>query len=132
MMSTHLENGQGDEFPRPLTVLEHQVIRAILVDGCPGVAELRAQLGSAKVSAKWQPSGSPSIDLDISADLPTAQVADGVLPVDAHVYDEAGNYVGELLVWLSGGRLSSLEFAWVTDEMPLSLPPVNSIRISRR
>lgn len=131
-MSTHLENGQSDEYPRPLTTLEHQVIRAILVDGCPGVAELRAQLDSAKVSAKWQPSGSPSIDLDISADLPTAQVANGVLPVDAHVYDEAENYVGELLVWLSGGRLSSLEFAWVTDEMPLSLPPVSSIRVSRR
>ena len=131
-MSIHLEAGRGEELPRPLTALEHQVIRAILVDGVPGVAELRAQLDSAKVSARWQPSGSPSIDLDISADLPAAQLADGVLPVDAHVYDEAENYVGELLVWLSGGRLSSLEFAWVTDEMPLSLPPVSSIRVGHK
>lgn len=131
-MSTHQESGQGGKFPRPLTSLERQVIWAILIDGCPGVAELRVQLNLARVSAQWQPSGSPSIDLDISADLPIAQVADGVLPVDAHVYDEAENYIGELLVWLSGGRLASLEFAWVTDEMPHSLPPVSSIRVSRR
>lgn len=131
-MGSHPQCGQGGELPRPLTPLEHQVIRAILVDGCPGVAELRAQLDSAKVSARWQPSGSPSVDLDVSVDLPNAPLADGVLPVNAHVYDEAENYVGELIVWLSEGRLSSLEFAWVTDEMPRSLPPVSSIRATLR
>lgn len=131
-MSIRLEAGRGEEFPRPLTALEYQVIRAILIDGVPGVAELRAQLESAKVSAQWQPVGSPSIDLDIPADLPTAHVAEGPCPVDAHVYDAAENYVGELLLWLSGGRLSSLEFAWVTDEIPLSLPPTSRIRVSRR
>ena len=74
-MSTDLEAGRGKEFPRPLTVLEHQVIRAVLIEGLPGVAELRAQLESARVSAQWKPSGSPSIDVDVPADLPTAHVA---------------------------------------------------------
>ncbi|MFJ7905857.1 hypothetical protein [Kitasatospora sp. NPDC096204] len=52
------------------------------------------------------------------------------LSVDAPVHDGSGDYVGELLVWAEGGTtLSALEYAWVTDEMPTVLPPVDRIRV---
>ncbi|MFB6771889.1 hypothetical protein [Streptomyces sp. NPDC056337] len=47
------------------------------------------------------------------------------MPVDAHVHDLSGTYVGEILVWPDrGATLAALELAWVTDEMPTSLPAV--------
>ncbi|MBO0514191.1 hypothetical protein [Streptomyces beijiangensis] len=54
-----------------------------------------------------------------------------LVPVDAHVLDQAGEYVGELLVWTDrGATLAALEYAWVTDEMPTSLPPVGQVKVT--
>ncbi len=53
-----------------------------------------------------------------------------MLSVDAHVYDEGGDYLGELIVWMAHGRLAALEYSWVTDSMPTSLPEVETLRIS--
>lgn len=124
--------GRGAGLPRRLTPLEYQLIRAILTDDCPSGSDLKAQLASARVSGHWEPTGSPSIDLEADIDSPAAHLSDGVLPIDAHVYDANDNYVGELIIWISDGRLSALEYAWVTDEMPQALPPVDSLRISPR
>lgn len=33
-----------------------------------------------------------------------------------------GELLGELLVWLRGGRLAGLEYAWVTDTAPTGMP----------
>ncbi|WP_157856342.1 hypothetical protein [Actinacidiphila yeochonensis] len=50
--------------------------------------------------------------------------------MDAHVHDPSGAYVGEILVWTDrGAALAGLEFAWVTDEMPTSLPAVVNGRL---
>ena len=51
-MSARPEVTRGERFPRSLNALEYQVIRTILIDGAPGVAELRVQLDSAQVSAQ--------------------------------------------------------------------------------
>ena len=105
---------------------------AIFIDDCPEASILRTQLESARVLRNWPPLGSPSIDLEVAADAPTIQDEARVLPVDAHVHDERGGYVGELIVWMEHGRLAALEYAWVTDEMPTSLPDVAALRISPR
>ncbi|SFT22792.1 hypothetical protein SAMN04487982_110256 [Streptomyces sp. ok210] len=46
------------------------------------------------------------------------------MPVDAQVHDPSGAYIGEILEWIRGATLAALEFAWVTDEMPASLPVI--------
>ncbi len=53
------------------------------------------------------------------------------MPVDGQVHNPSGAYVGEILVWTDeGATLAALEFAWVTDEMPASLPAIVDRRLS--
>jgi hypothetical protein len=115
---------------RPLAPLEERVIRSILIDGCPGVRQLRAQLDVTSVAGNWVPVGSPSIDLVVADGAPSAPLSESVLPINAHVYSGSDEFLGELIVWLSNGKLSALEYAWVTDSMPSSLPSVEMLRLS--
>jgi hypothetical protein len=78
------------------------------------------------------PAGSPSIDFIVIGGVHRVVLDEAILPVDAHVHDESGEYTGELLLWLEDGLLSSLEYAWVTDSMPDSLPEVERLRVSLR
>lgn len=114
--------------PRPLNPAERALLEHVLSADVPGAAELRGQLDRTEVVARWGP-GSVSVDLRVREPVRHAG-ASGLLPVGAAVHDEAGEYIGELLVWTDGGAtLSALEYAWVTDEMPRELPPVERVRI---
>lgn len=130
-MSSDDSPGCGGALPRALTALEREIVSAILTDECPAANELRAQLEVAQVSRRWPPLGSPSVDFDVPSAAPLAPVADGVLPISADVSNSDGCYIGELIVWVTGGRLSALEYAWVTDSMPRSLPPVEELVVRR-
>jgi hypothetical protein len=57
-----------------------------------------------------------------------AAVSDGPLPVSAVAYDAAEELCGELLLWVTDGYLSLLEYAWYTDEPPLGLPRPSRLR----
>jgi hypothetical protein len=118
--------------PRPLTTAEVQVIQAILAEAGEVGAELLGQVERAQVVKEWGQSGSPSFDLAVSEDSAAAPVADGVLPVDAFAYDSDGEYLGEVIIWIAGGKLAALEYAWITDASPRALPPVEQLRISGR
>lgn len=131
-MSADTRNGRDGDSSRPLTPLERQVIAALLIDDCPGVNELRAQLDTARVIRAWAMDSSPSIDLEVSSGMPAAPLRGSNLPVNAYVYDDHGVFQGELILWLSNGKISALEYAWVTDSSPLSLPTVDMIRVSLR
>ncbi|MGV4985236.1 hypothetical protein ACVB8X_21765 [Streptomyces sp. NRAIS4] len=52
------------------------------------------------------------MDLTVPSWIPAAPVADGPLPAVGTVRDASGELVGELLVWVGGGRLSALECSW--------------------
>lgn len=118
--------------PRPLNGHEAAVLRHILSAEFEGAPELRTQVSLMEVVAVWG-LGSVSVDFRLRERTasPSAQRA-GRLPVHAEVMNEAGQYVGELLVWLHEGVLAALEYAWVTDDMPTALPPVESIRLRGR
>ncbi|GLF98030.1 hypothetical protein [Streptomyces yaizuensis] len=114
--------------PRPLNASEHAVLEHILSAGFVGAAALRGQLDRTEVVATWG-AGSASVDLRVRGLVRHPAPASVPLPVDALVHDRAGEYIGELLVWAEGGTtLSALEYAWVTDEMPGSLPSVDQIQ----
>lgn len=111
---------------RPLTDNERTVLAKILSATFPGVDELRAQLASAQTDA---PADAPGFDIQVPATMARSSVSSNPIPVEAQVLDENKEYLGELLVWVTDGRLSSLEYAWITDEPPTKLPGAQSVLI---
>jgi hypothetical protein len=57
-----------------------------------------------------------------------ADLADGPLPVRAYVPD-LRRYQGEIIVWVTDGHVSGLEYAWVTDNPPAGWPHPDTIQI---
>ena len=106
------------------------MIACLLSVNFNGAAELREQLAFARVVENWKPEGSASFDISVPGGAGTAQVSDGVAPVYAYVTDEQGVYLGELILWIGNGKLTGLEYAWVTDSPPSRLPKVSQIRVS--
>lgn len=95
-----------------------------------GASQLRSQLDRTEVTAVWGPD-SVSVDLQVRETCQHAALPTELVPVDAHVHDPSGAYVGTILVWTDqGATLAALEFAWITDEMPTSLPAIVDGRLS--
>ncbi|QKW18538.1 hypothetical protein HUT16_05200 [Kitasatospora sp. NA04385] len=105
-------------------MLEH-----LLSADFPGAAGLRAGLDEVEVLGAWFP-GSLSVDLARPGHRPTGSRS-WLLPVGGEVRDAAGGYTGEFLLWADEDGLSALEYAWVTDDMPTVLPPVELVRLVR-
>ncbi|MEU9045295.1 MULTISPECIES: hypothetical protein [unclassified Kitasatospora] len=116
--------------PRPLNDSERAVLDHLLTVDFVGASALRSQLDRTEVVATWG-ARSVSVDLRVRGLEPHPAPAFTLVPVGAFVHDRSGEYIGELLVWVEGGTtLSALEYAWVTDEMPTSLPSVDQIRLT--
>ncbi|MCT2586649.1 hypothetical protein [Actinophytocola gossypii] len=110
---------------RPLRDRERRVAAKIL-SAAAGTDELVAQLPVARVR-----SGAVTfLNLAVPAEVPHASVPDGPLPVSAVVNDPDGHPLGEIIVWVEGGLLSALEYAWVTDEEPGEWPAPEHVSTS--
>lgn len=112
--------------PHPLNSEERAVLGHLLDSDFPGAAELRCQINNAEIVAHWGV-GSVSIDIQVSGDYPAASLPSGIAPVEATVVDEAGEIIGEIIIWTQAGALSGLEYAWYGEEPPTSLPRVDRI-----
>jgi hypothetical protein len=114
---------------RPLAANERDILLKVLdARSFEGSEELRAQVLAAIVVG-----GRPTfLKFDVDPGAPPARCADGPIPVRAFVDDGGGEPVGELLVWVAGGRLSALEFGWVTDEEPTSFPTPDAVQFHPR
>jgi hypothetical protein len=104
---------------RALNPRERDALDALLTAEFAGADELRAQAGTALAA-----SGTLVVDLVVDRSLPEAVVRHRV-PVEAAV-DGAG-YVGGLILYVDDGRLSALEYWWVTEEAPDGFPPAVAI-----
>lgn len=69
------------------------------------------------------------LELSVPEGVRSVAMPDGPLPVRAIATDEAGGPIGEVLVWVSGGRLSALEYAWYTDDPPSDIPCPSAFRV---
>ncbi|MFF8906302.1 hypothetical protein [Streptomyces olivaceoviridis] len=116
---------------RPLSPLEQRVLVKLLSAEFPGAQELRNQLAQTRVTRPWG-SESPSVDLDVPPGVPQAAIKDGVIPATGTVTDDSGELFGELLVWVSNGRLSALEFSWYGDTAPTELPDPGLVTVTVR
>lgn len=115
---------------RPLDPHERAVLQHLLSAPIEGADKLRQQVEHARVVTGADRGSPPSIDLTVADTAPQVSLRNGPLPLRAEVTDEAGEYLGELLLWVEDHRLASLEYAWVTDAPPSRLPDVASIRVS--
>ena len=59
-----------------------------------------------------------------AADLP-----DGPVPARGLVDSPEGEPVGEILVWVQDGLVTSAEHAWYTDDPPTAWPPPRSVTV---
>jgi hypothetical protein len=85
----------------------------------PDAAILINQLDSATV----EPGDSRTfIDLAVPHSAPRSGADDGPLPGRTLVHDQAGQVLGEVMLWIRDGYLSALEFAWYTDDPPTEWP----------
>jgi hypothetical protein len=114
-----------------LSTGERSVVELFLANEFPGVAELRAQVDLVQVIAQWGVD-SASVDLRVLEGAPRSPRATGVIPVDATVVDESGSLFGEILLWVTDGYLSAIEYAWYGDEPPSTLPDITMISIEVR
>ena len=115
---------------RPLAEIERRVLAHLLSVDFVGVTELRQQLLRARVAHNWKPDGSPSFDIWISPDSPLSSFDGKLAPIKARVSSAEEPYIGELILWIANGRLSSLEYSWITDYPPTTLPDPSSIYVS--
>jgi hypothetical protein len=69
------------------------------------------------------------LDLAVDPSAPVAQVDNGPLPIRALVVGPHEEPRGEVLVWISDGYLSGLEYAWVTDDVPTGMPSADSVHL---
>lgn len=74
--------------------------------------------------------GGPVIMLNLAVDFRFGPLPrpEGPIPGVDDVYDDSGQSVGTLLLWVSAGYLSALEFAWWTDAIPQHLPLPSDVR----
>ncbi|MFT9478606.1 hypothetical protein [Streptomyces sp. 11-1-2] len=115
--------------PRHLQAAEISVLKKVLSVQFPGAEQLRQQLPQTRVVGRWG-SDSPSVDLEVVEPFPRAEVSDGVIPAIGAVKDSSGELVGELLLWVSDGCLSALEYSWYTDEAPVVLPGPHDVTVA--
>ncbi len=110
---------QHQHVNRALHPRERNALDILLAAEFAGADELRAQAETALAA-----NDTLVVDLIVDRSLPKAVVSHRV-PVEAAV-DGAG-YVGGLILYVDDGRLSALEYWWVTEEAPDGFPPAAAI-----
>lgn len=114
---------------RALNSAERAVLRRVLTVDFHGASELLAQIDHAVVTRAWGME-SASVDIEVDAAVPRADVPNGPVPVRALVTNAEGELIGEILIWVGAGRLAGIEYAWFTDDPPTELPPPEWIGLS--
>ena len=105
--------------PRPLTARERDILDLLLSVEFPGAGELREQARSVTAEREGM-----VFDLVVQESVPRATVV-GRTPVQAVV--DGDGYDGGVLLFVEDGRLSALEYWWVTEEKPELFPPLSAV-----
>lgn len=104
---------------------EAEVIRAVVSEAAIGGGDaLVADLDGALVfnSTQW------ILDVKVSGTGQGSKLPDGPFPARAFVPSSAA-YQGEIVIWLTDGRVSGLEYAWISDEPPLRWPEPHEMEV---
>jgi hypothetical protein len=110
---------------RPISPDEAATIETIVsASGIRGGDKLIRGLSGAVVSnsALW------ILDVRVSTDGGGTDLPDGPFPSRAYVPNGAA-YRGEIIIWLNAGRVSGLEYAWITDDPPNRWPHPDEMEV---
>lgn len=112
---------------QPLSADEKRVILRILDADFAGAAILRQQIEEGPLVTRRWIEGLPSVDIMVGE---TSPAVPGRVrsPITRTVIDDSGVAIGFVMLWVEEGRISALEYAWVTDDPPTVLPPNEWIR----
>lgn len=113
--------------PRSLSIDESAVLGALLSVDFEGVDQLRDQARDAMVVGPCD-CGCPTASLAVRATAPVAVLPHRLSPVWGRVVTGGHESLGEIVLFLRGSRLDSLEFVYY-DDVPTSWPPVGHINI---
>ena len=120
--------------PRKLSEQERSLLLH-LTEGKPDVAVLRAQIDAAEYVEPWF-EGSQSFEIRVSPSAPGYDAGQHMgegrqIVAEADVFKGGvrsdQSYIGGLIVWANDGLLSALEYYWVREDMPTSLPPLDEV-----
>ncbi len=104
---------------------EVAVMTAILSTAAvPGSQPLFHEIEGAMVSnsTPW------ILDVETKRTGPGTELSNGPFPAHAYVPSKAA-YQGEIIIWITDGHLSGLEYAWVTDDAPTRWPRPDELEI---
>ncbi|MEW5812513.1 MAG: hypothetical protein AB1925_24070 [Actinomycetota bacterium] len=110
---------------RALTNEERAVIIAIVnTTGHHDAMALGVELADALIanSSTWV------CDVQVPDSTPVFDCPDGPFPARAFVSDGI-DFTGEIIIWITGGHLSGLEYAWVTDQPPTRWPRPDELEV---
>jgi hypothetical protein len=110
---------------RPLSPEEAAVIRSILSHAdIRSSGPLIADLDGALVAnaTTW------ILDVKVSNNGEGADPRNGPFPAQAFVPNSA-EYQGEVIIWLTDGHVSGLEYTWVSDDPPTRWPRAGEMEV---
>lgn len=111
---------------RPLEEAERELLLTVLnLAEFEGQGELLDQVLHAVVTG----GAAFHLDLAVPAKIRRSRTSDGPVPVRAAVADPDGTPLGEVLLWVTHGYLSGLEYAWYSADPPDEFPPASSLEI---
>lgn len=118
--ASHVASVPPSTVSRSLSVRERAALDLLLSVDFPGVEALREQA----LTVTADDGQGMVLGLVVEEGQPVAQVI-GRTPVQAVV--DGDGYDGGLLLFVDDGRLSALEYWWVTEEMPTVFPPLTAV-----
>jgi hypothetical protein len=110
---------------RPISSEEAAVIRSILSQAdirlsAPLIADLDGALVANETT--W------ILDVKVSNSDEGADLPNGPFPAQAFVPHSA-EYQGEVIIWITDGHVSGLEYAWVSDDPPTRWPRSDEMEV---
>ena len=111
-------------FPRTLLDAERALVDFLLAEEFPGVRELRVQALGLEVRGLWRDLPTVVLLSVMDEDAPSAEVVHTV-PVEARV--KGADPPREVLLFVKGGRLDSIELVDYGGNEPPRLPAVDEL-----
>lgn len=106
---------------RSLSARERAILDHLLAVDFPRATELRIQAESATATGERM-----VFDLTVDSTTPRAK---GLARIPVQAVVDGEGYDGGVLLYVDDGRLSGLEYWWVTEEMPEVFPPVEAVGV---